>query len=280
LLKRDKYYDIRNYESYTEQYDKRTVFEYFLNFKMPSEKLTGLFNKRLNNTYLKTLLIQLSLTDLYDSDTRRRFNMLDIQDDSFDKFVAAVDSELTKDMVNDYTYKIPFSENAFDFVKRLPALKVLNTMMMGAYVKITKIDLSPLEQIEQIGDNFLSGPLEVTEIDLRILSNVKKIGKYFMSGCKTIKTIDLSPLKNVSYIGGNFMVGCSQLEKIDLSPLINMTEINVSFLEDCFKLSEVKFPPKIKVIDSFFLGHSKSLKTIDLSCFSNVTLIFNSFLSS
>ena len=241
---------------------EKEYLKYYLNLSFSSEKLVELFNNVETTLFLtlhlKTLLFQLTLTEKYDSDTRRRMDIYYNKDDPFfDKFCDIVNSnELIVNKVNEYSFIPSNSKNGFEFVSRLPALKVINTNNSIAS-RIEEIDLSPLTQIEHIGEKFLS----------RFTDLIK---------------IDLSPLSNVKTIGNDFLRSCVRLEKIDLTPLINITSISSYFLANCQQLNEVKFPKNfenLKNIGNQFLLESTALKTIDLSYFSNVEKIGNSFLN-
>jgi len=227
----------------------------FLNFNFSSEKLIDTIRENSDQIPLKTLLVQLSLTNKYDSDTRRRIH-IDTEDQFFKIFADMVNSnKLIEDKVNDYSFVIPKSENAFKFVSSIKTLKVLNCVKNYEATILNKIDLSPLTQIEHIGDNFLYD-YDSLKIDLKHLSNVKTIGSNFLEKCEKIKQIDLSPLKNI-------------------------TTISNYFLNGCLELTEVKFPTNfehVTYIGINFLSNSPALKTLNLSCFSNVTTIGISFL--
>ena len=264
-------------DNYTKEF-----FKFNLDYKFSSEELTENINQGASYEYelvLKELLFQLSFTNRYDSDTRRRIN-IHIKNESpyslksfFDKFVE-VCRDSTK--VNEYSFVIT---DSFEFVRKLPLLKVLN-FVYKENSSVKTIDLSPLKQIEHIGDNFLSGCSELKEIDLSPLQNVKTIGSSFMNGCKKLNKIDLSPLINITSVGSSFMNSCG-LDTIDLSPLINITSISNNFLTSCASLSVITFSETFKNIThigAFFLSNSISLKTIDLSYFSNVTDIDDYFL--
>ena len=264
-------------DNYTKEF-----FKFNLDYNFSSEELAENINQGASYEYelvLKELLFQLSFTNRYDSDTRRRINIY-IENDNpyslnafFDKFVD-VCHDSTK--VNEYSFVIT---DSFEFVRKLPLLKVLN-FVYKENSSVKTIDLSPLDQIEHIGDHFLSGYSELTSINLSPLENVKTIGNYFLSGCKKLDKIDLKPLSNITSFGSSFM-NKSGLYTIDLSPLINITSISNNFLTNCMSLSVIIFPETFKNITrigAFFLANSISLRTIDLSYFSNVTTINDYFL--
>lgn len=120
--------------------------------------------------------------------------------------------------------------------------------------------------------------------------------------CSNLNNLDLSPLdtKNVTYISGMFYL-CSSLKKLDLKTFniknvtkmnamlhkcFGLTEINVSYFETrnvidmqaMFKSCEnIKYPnasnfyinDKTGII--YFISNCKSLTTLDLFCFDNIT---------
>ena len=291
----------------------KEFLKFILNYNFSSEELVKNINQSVSYDYelvLKELLFELSFTNKYDSDTRRRTNIYIKNDSSylltsfFDKF-KIVCRDSTK--VNEYSFVISYDEpKPFDFLKELPLLTVLNISIDNRTSSLKTIDLSPLTKIEHIGDNFLKKFSELESIDLSPLQNVKTIGNYFLSVCKHLKRIDLSPLQNVKTIGNNFLSGsgiesidllplqkithigtyflnsCNGLQdNIDLSPLINITSISDMFLSSCTNIKTIVFPETFKnitYIGAYFLSNLTDLRTIDLSYFSNVTNIDQYFL--
>ena len=291
------------------QETEKEFITYYLNFIFSSEDLVYGFNKYQKMMHLKTLFIQLSLSNKYDSDTRRRIE-INTEDSFLHSFIASVNSkklnELTAIKVNDYTFIIPNdSDSPFEFVKRIEKLNVLNYRLNNYGSKLEEIDLTPLKQIEHIGNSFLYGYVNLKEIKLEHLINVKTIGSGFLGNCQNLTKINLSSLSNVTHIGHDFLSRCQNLEQIDLSSLFNVTDIGDEFLSRCPKLKKIDLTPlknikrinnrflqrtsvnevifpkifeHVTYIGNSFLGGSKSLKTIDLSCFSNVTNIDSEFL--
>jgi hypothetical protein len=289
LYKKNRYFNYVLGDKEDNEDKEKEYLKYYLNLIFSSEKLVELFDtivqpKTLFTLHLKTLLLQLTLTEKYDSDTRRRMFIYYNKDDPFfDKFCDIVNSnELIVNKVNEYQIIPSDSKNGFEFVTRLPALKVINNTTGISVSRIEEIDLSPLRQIEHIGENFLTRFTFLIKIDLSPLSNVKTIGNNFLKGCRFITQIDLSSLSNVEIIGRAFIYGSTHLEKIDLSPLKNIKSIPDYFLANCIQLNEVKFPQIFEHVEEIgmnFFSELTALKTIDLSCFSNVKKIDNSFLS-
>ena len=137
----------------TEQENKikkytKDFLNFVLNYNISSEVLVDMLKKVIHHDIqfiINELLLKLSFTNKYDSDTRRRINIY-IENESpyssltnFEKFVAIC---ANSDKVNDYTFKIPDSDKAFDFIKSLPNLKTLN-IDNEIYYNIKKIDLTP-----------------------------------------------------------------------------------------------------------------------------------------
>ena len=145
---------------------------------------------------------------------------------------------------------------------------------------LTRLDLSAVPFVTQIGDNFLHKCTSLTSIDLSGLSNVTVIGGYFLSGCKYLTTLDLTPLKNVTRIEGSFLEGCEALTTLDLAPLKNVTAIEGSFLDGCKCLTTLDLTPlnNVTKIESYFLLDCNSLSSLDLTPLINVTRIESFFL--
>jgi len=47
------------------------------------------------------------------------------------------------------------------------------------------------------------------------MSNVQQVGNDFLSGCSSLKEVDLSPLSNVQQVGYSFLSECSALKVVD-----------------------------------------------------------------
>ena len=132
---------------------------------------------------------------------------------------------------------------------------------------LTRLDLSAVSCVTEVGDSFLYSCTTLTSIDLSGLSNVTRIGDYFLSDCKGLTTLDLSPLSNLTRIGSNFLYDCKGLTTLDLSALSNFTEVGDYFLYYCEGLTTLDLSPlsRVKVVDSHFLTICTSLKSIYLT---------------
>ena len=128
---------------------------------------------------------------------------------------------------------------------------------------LTRLDLSSVSFVTQIGDKFLEGCDSLTSVNLSGLSNVTRIGSYFLAGCKSLTTLDLTPLNKSQVIGEGFLSGCKALTNLDLTPLNNVTKIE-SFLRHCEGLTTLDLTPLSNVtrIGSYFLAGCKALTTL------------------
>ena len=140
---------------------------------------------------------------------------------------------------------------------------------------LTRLDLSAVSFVTQIGDDFLEGCTSLTSIDLSGLSNVTLIGSYFLSDCESLITLDLTPLNHMTAIGSSFLHGCCSLTTLDLTPLNNLTAIGFGFLSDCNSLTTLDLTPlkNVTAIRDGFLYDCTSLATLDLTPLANVTAI-------
>ena len=165
---------------------------------------------------------------------------------------------------------------------------------------LTRLDLSAVSVVTEIGDWFLDNCRQLTELDLSGLCNVTVIGRYFISfsdGLESInlsgfgsvteigedflvgsalRTVDLSVFRRVTVIEGDFLGHCSHLTSVDLSGLSNVTEISHRFLSDCSALKRVCLSGLRSVVtigEGFFWGCS-CLQVVDgLSALSGVRSI-------
>ena len=192
-------------------------------------------------------LLELSLTDRYDKDLRRRID-IDIKDFKKYEYFKSLYNDVTKSKFNDYMYW----SNNFDFVESLH-LKHLNHLFEDRELEI--INLEPLSELTSVGDNF-------------------------MHYCTKIKSINVSYLSNLTTIGKNFMSDCTNLTSIDLSSLSNLTTIDDNFMLNCTNLTTIILPSNIKSIGDNFMSNCRKLKSIDLSALSNLTTIGKNFMSN
>ena len=132
---------------------------------------------------------------------------------------------------------------------------------------LTRLDLSAVSCVTEVGDRFLYSCTTLTSIDLSGLSNVTRIGNFFLYYCKGLTTLDLSPLSNLTHIGVDFLYDCEGLTTLDLSPLSNLTEVGGGFLSYCKGLTTLDLSPlsRVKVVGSHFLTNCTSLKSIHLT---------------
>ena len=269
-----------------------TIYNYLL-FDFTSEFLEGVF-KNTEDNELKIKLFELSLTNKYDSDLRRRLE-IDAESDFFNIIVEEYGYLLSNPNINEYVYL----SNNLDFVEKIPDLKNLNFKIKD--VNITSINLSGLSNLTSIGNGFLSNCKLLESIDLSSLSNVTSIGNDFLSSnnltnidlsglsnlesignsflsSNSLKTINLSGLKNLKSVGYGFL-SSNKLTNIDLSGLSNLESIGSSFLSKnplkTINLSDLK---NLKSIGDNFLFDCNSLKSIDLSDLSNLESIGEYFL--
>ena len=144
-----------------------------------------------------------------------------------------------------------------------------------AETSLTRLDLSAVSFVTQIGDEFLAQCTSLTSVNLSGLSNVTRIGSNFLSVCEALTTLDLTPVTNLTVIENCFLDGCTSLTTLDLTPLSNVTRIKGGFLEGCEALTSLDLTPlsNVTVIGWSFLHGCKSLTTLDLTPLSNVTVI-------
>ena len=247
-----------------------TIDNYLL-FDFTSEFLEIVFIYT-ENKELKIKLFELSLTDKYDSDLRRRLE-IDTESYFFD-YIIKNNIYLSNSKINEYSY----ISNDLHFVKKIPNLKNLN--FLNKNLNITSIDLSGLSNITSIGNNFLYLCKSLSSINLSDLSNLTSIGNFFLGNCKSLTSINLSRLSNLTSIGNNFLYYCNSLKSIDLSYLSNLTSIRNEFLRNCESLKNIKLSglSNITSIGNEFLLKCKSLSNIDLSGLSNLKSIGDTFL--
>ena len=150
-------------------------------------------------------------------------------------------------------------------------------LMKGSF---TRLDLSAVSFVTQIGDQFLEDCTSLTSIDLSGLSNVTRIGVSFLYGCESLTNLDLTPLSNVTRIDACFLAVCKSLTTLALTPLNKMTAIAHYFCSNCESLTTLDLTPLNNVtgIDACFLSGCEALTSLDLTPLKNVTRTDNKFL--
>ena len=171
---------------------------------------------------------------------------------------------------------------------------------------LTRLDLSAVSVVTEIGDWFLHCCLQLTELDLSGLCNVTVIGDHFINSTEGLESINLSGFGSVTKIGGRFLArsalrtvdlsvfrgvtvieraflgNCEDLTSVDLSGLSNVTEIGDQFLHSCPALKRVCLSGlrSVVTIGKYFFGNCSLLQVVDgLSALSGVRSIGEDFFS-
>ena len=280
MIKEEKFYDYTKLSEKQQhiisillQKDEIKNMDNYLLIKWSSESLVEKISNNLVDVELRKKLLELSLTNQYDSDTRRRIKM-DVDDEEL--FTYFIDKSNNNMKMNEYTFK----SNDFSFVRKLPLLTHINSVIKNK--NITNIDLLPLSNITSIGDGFIFYCKKLESIDLSPLSKVTLIGDGFMIYCSRLTSIDLSPLSNITSISNAFMSSCWGLTRIDLSPLSNITHIGERFMSDCANLTSINLSELLNLTslgNGFMIGCS-NLESINLSGLSNLTSIGHIFMNN
>jgi hypothetical protein len=244
----------------------------YLHIDINSEFLEFKFNSYSTDPSLKIKLFELSLTNKYDSDLRRRIQ-IKVDNDFFKNIVTNYGK---KKNIDEYTYRC----KNFDFILQLPAFAHLNFYIMEDSFKIECINLSSLSQLKFIGDKFLDDFTRLKSIDLSSLSQLESIGNKFIFSCSNLKSIILPTNSQLKSIGDNFMYYCIALTSIDLSSLLQLKSIGYNFMYECNALENIVFPLclQLKSIGDNFMKNCKCLTSINLSFLSQLKSIGNNFM--
>jgi hypothetical protein len=248
---------------------------------------------------IKLPLLQLSITDQFDSDVRRRIR-LRTNESYFNDFIDMCKKDDLLNKLKEYEYSSP----NFDFMNN-PSIARLNINIVNVHIdhRISEIDLSPLSrlteigtgflrgyynlkyidsspsQVETIGDDFVGNCFDLREIDLAILSQVKTIGHSFLLECTSLTELRLAPLTNVQTIGHSFLYGCAGLTELNLSSLSEVKAIGHNFLARCSELRKIySSPSQVETINNHFVYDCYNLREIDLALLSQTKTIGDVFL--
>ena len=143
---------------------------------------------------------------------------------------------------------------------------------------LTRLDLSAVSVVAEIGSRFLNGCPQLTELDLTGLCNVTVIGGYFITFADRLESINLSGFGSVTKLGEGFLAG-SALRTVDLSAFRRVTVIKKSFLSCCHHLTSVDLSglSNVTEIGDYFLAGCLALKRVCLSGLRSVVTIGKSF---
>ena len=190
-----------------------SIRENALKYNFDYKSLVNLF------FYNPKIIFILSLTNKYNSYSRKNININVVQsyfDWIIEKFIKEFNQKL-----QEYTYEC-FD---FEFIRKMPLFKHLNSNITY-YRQI--IDPSPLENIESLGNNFMSNYTSLISIDLSQLNKLTSIGNNFMSNCSSLKSIILP--KNLTSFEYSFLYYCYSLPTLNLSNLTCLESIKSMFL--------------------------------------------------
>ena len=201
-----------------------------------------------NNSYH---FLELLSSELSNTDTRSRI------------YINTNKLEFYK-YIKNYENEFGYSSDDFNFVDKIQNLRILNHRFLNKNIKEMP-DMSPLKNIETIGDNFANSCQSLTKIDLSGLIKLKTIGKNFAQGFVSLTEIKLS--KNIETIGRHFANDCKNLKTIDLSGLTNLKTIGYNFANSCESLTTIDLSglTKLETIGDRFANSCESLTTINLS---------------
>lgn len=101
------------------------------------------------------------------------------------------------------------------------------------------VDLSPLQNVQQIGGGFLANCVSLQELNLSGLCGVQRIGPGFLMGCRGLKRLCLTPLRSIYSIPSGLLQGCTQLETVDFEGLDKVVKIGMCFLAGCHRLGKM-----------------------------------------
>ena len=134
------------------------------------------------------------------------------------------------------------------------------------------------EVATEIPDRFLEYNA-LTRLDLSAVSVVTEIGECFLHSCPQLTELDLSGLCNVTVIGACFITFTDRFESINMSGFGSVTEIGEDFLAgSALRTVDLSVFRHVTVIERGFLSYCKHLTSVDLSGLSNVTEIGDDFL--
>ena len=141
--------------------------------------------------------------------------------------------------------------------------------------QLTEVDLSGLCNVTVIGDGFIEHAGRLESINLSGFGSVTKIGRTFFAGT-ALQTVDLSVFRRVTVIEEYFLSSCRHLTSVDLSGLSNVTKIGDQFLCGCSALKRVCLSGlrSVVTIGKYFFGGCSLLQVVDgLSALSGVRSI-------
>ena len=137
-----------------------------------------------------------------------------------------------------------------------------------AKASITRLDLSAVSTVTDVGCGFLHGCRGLTSLDLSSFNSLTHVWDYFLKDCTSLTALDLSSFNNVTHIDHEFLSGCKSLTALDLSSLSSLEHVGHRFLYGCIGLTslDVSSLSSVQHIGhSFCSGVYDTLQTIHLS---------------
>jgi hypothetical protein len=219
-------------------------------------------NSNIDNR-LYTLLFKLSLSDIYNNDTRSRLT-IDVDKLNYDllKFIKINN---IFDKLNNYTY---YCSN-LEFLD-IDIFTKLNKLTIESKRNLTKLNLTKLKLLPNIMVlNFIDRDIKFlnkkmqSDIDLSESIHLQKIGDDFMKNNPNLKNIILPP--NIEEIGILFLYNCTSIEEIDFSKCMHLKKIGDYFMNNNSSLKKIILPSNIEETNYSFLYNCKLIEEIDLS---------------
>ena len=164
-------------------------------------------------------------------------------------------------------------------------VRTIGDNFISGFPSLTDINLSGLCNVEVIGERFLYGAA-LRAIDLSPLVNLQHLGDNALNDCHRLSSINFSlpRLKSIPYQFFSFSGNChypeSELDRIDLSCLRSVTHIGKDFLSKHNALQEVEFGTamgNVSHVDECFLSRA-AVEALDFSSFTSLTDISRNFL--
>ncbi len=227
----------------------------YIHVNFTPERLVSLFLSS-DIPEIKLGLFELSFTDKYDNDTRRQIQIN--PNSHFFNNIAEVCGN--NERINEYHF---LTMRDFKFVRKLPALRVLNLIVTNHKKDTGTIDLSPLSPLKKKKEGGIEeegggeggggggdggggkegggggeggggegggGGGEGGGGGVEEEGGIEEIGNNFLYEWENIEEINLKPLKNVHTIGEYFLFKCMNANVMGFEHLTKLTKIGDYFL--------------------------------------------------
>ena len=170
-----------------------------------------------------------------------------------------------------------------DFGHWLDDVEEIGNCFLSQCDYISSLNLGALAHLKVIGSGFLLKCESLRGVEgLSRLESLRSIGNTFMKNCSRVEAVDLSSARCLESVGSEFLTDCTSLTTLVLCEAAPLASVGASFLRNCCSLRNIGPLPlkNVEAITGYFMADCRRLESVDLHLAVHVTTIAYGFLSS